>query len=225
MRIRMPVGLTKYTVASGTVYTSDANGVISTSVLADVADLLRAGGVFALGLQSARCAFIAPIAAELISIKAAAAAANGAITIAAQPKHPTKLQIRQVIVTAITAGTLTLVGIDARGNAITEVIDLAAAATITKSTAKAFAKLTSGTVAGLTGGGDGMLVICVGTALGLPRPAQCQALSVFKAGVSANGSGAPADEAVGTVDAVAGTIAPTTAADGIKCFEFWYQFA
>ena len=36
--------------------------------------------------------FSAPIAAELVSIKAAATPANGAITIAAQPDFPRKLQ-------------------------------------------------------------------------------------------------------------------------------------
>lgn len=222
MRLRMPLTLTKYTVSDGSIYTSDANGVISVTDFNDANDLKSAGGVFALGAVSYRAAFIAPPVADLTSVKAAAIAANGTITIVAQPKCPLKLQVRQVIVTAITAGTLTLVGIDPRGNAVTEVISLIAAVTQTLKTANAYAKLTSGTVAGLVGGGDGTLGLGVATDLGLPGPATFQSLVVFKEGVSATGSAAPVDEAVGTVDTVAGTVAPTTNADATKCFEFWY---
>lgn len=162
--------------------------------------------------------YSAPIAAELVSIKAAAIAANGAITVAGQPDYPRKLQVRQVIVTAITAGTLTLVGINPSGATITEVISLVAAATQTLTTANAYAHITSGPVAGLVGGGDGTLGIGVATALGLPLPAGFAGLNVFKENVD------NANEAVGTVDTVAGTVIPTTLPNATHNYDFFYSF-
>lgn len=168
--------------------------------------------------------FGAPIAAELISVKAAATPANGAITIAAQPDYPRKLQIRIVIgtttTTAITAGTLTLVGTNPQGQTITEFISLIQNASATLQTANAYAHLTSGTVAGYVASGSGTgntLGIGVSAQLGLPLPAGFTNLNVFKENVD------NADEVVGTVDYVAGTISPTTAPNATHNYSFWYS--
>lgn len=176
-------------------------------------------------LSSLQSRITSPIAAELVSIKAAATPANGAITIAAQPDYMRKLQVRIVLgtpgTTNITAGTLTLVGINNAGQTITEVISLVTAVTVTIVTTNCFAHLTSGTVAGYTASGSGTgntLGIGVGAALGLSVPSTFSGLQVFKANVD------NADEAVGTVDTAAGTITPTTAANGTHSYTFNYSF-
>ena len=186
--------------------------------------------------------YAAPIAAELISVKAAATPSNGTITIAAQPDYPRKLQIRIVIgtttTTAITAGTLTLVGTDVHGNTITEVVSLIAATSVTLQSFNAYAHLTSGTVAAYAASGSGTgntLGIGVSAQLGLPcapgsplaggtngvtsvanTSGGVSGLTVFKANVDA------ADEAVGTVDGAAGTISPTTAPNASHNYFFFY---
>jgi hypothetical protein len=168
--------------------------------------------------------FTAPIAAELISIKAAATPANGAITIAAQPDYPRKLQVRVVLgtpgTTNITAGTLTLVGTNAAGQTVTEVVSLVTAVTVTLQSANAYAQLTSGTVAGYVASGSGTgntLGLGVSAQLGLPLPAGFSVLNVFKENVD------NANEAVGTIDYVAGTVSPTTAPNASHNFDFWYS--
>lgn len=162
--------------------------------------------------------FGAPIAAELVSIKAAAIAAAGSITIAGQPDWPRKLQVRIVVTTPITVGTLTLTGISNTGQTVTEVISLVQASTITLQTANAYAHLTSGVVSTLTGGGDGTLGIGVSAQLGLVLPPGFTNLSVFKENVD------NANEAVGTVDTVAGTVSPTTAPNATHNYSLFYAF-
>jgi len=129
----------------------------------------------------------APIAAELISIKAAATPANGTITIAAQPDYARRLQIRIVIgtttTTAITAGTLTLVGVNASGQAVSEVISLIQNASATLQSTNTYATLTSGTVAAYAANGSGTgntLGIGVSAYLGLPLAPGWSNLTVYK---------------------------------------------
>jgi len=166
--------------------------------------------------------FTAPIAADLTTIKAAADVANGTITIAAQPDYPRKLQVRIVDAnSSISAGSLVLVGVGARGQAVTQTIALAGG-TRTVTTDDAYATLTSGTVSGLTGAASGdTLGIGPATALGLPglKTPVPTTFAVHKANVD------NANETVGTVDATAGTIAPTTAANGTHSYEFWFTQA
>lgn len=202
-------------------------------------------GIVTLGAGSSRQAtFEAPLPADLISIKAAATPANGAIVVAAQPPHARKLQVRVVIgtspTTAITAGTLTLVGTDQDGNAITEVISLITTASVTLKTAHAFASLTSGTVAGYTASGSGTgntLGIGLSNDFGVSGSSGVTTLTCVKAtkttttvtgGVTA-WSVVSADDVASTavVDSVARTIAPTTAPDasGLIDFQFTYTLA
>ncbi len=157
-------------------------------------------------------------AAELISVVAAVLPSNAALTIALQPDVARKLQVR--IVTGSTAGTLTLVGVDQNGNAATQAIDISSSGgTRTVITDKAYATLTSATISGGSGFA-GTVGIGVGAALGIPtnKTPAATAFSVYKAQV--NG----ADETVGTVDATAMTIIPTTAPDAAHSYAFWYNF-
>lgn len=166
--------------------------------------------------------YAAPIAAELITIKADAAVADGAIVVAAQPDFPRKLQVRITDAnSSISAGTLTLVGVGPSGEAVTEEVALTGG-TATKTTTYAYATVTSGTVAGLAGNeGADNLSIGVAAALGLPgcKTPASSAFAVYKADVE------NANEAVGTVDATAGTIVPTTAPNGARVFDFWYTYS
>jgi hypothetical protein len=174
--------------------------------------------------------YVAPIAADLISVSAAAAlSANGARTLIANSiSFPSKLQVRYTKGTNnITAGTIALVGTAPDGSAQTETISLICAASTTFKSTKVYATLASATVAALAGaGGSGdNLGIGVAVDLGLPVPAGATNFVVSKEGVSASGNAAkPTDETVGTVDTTAFSVAPTTAADGAKCFDFWYSY-
>lgn len=209
---------------SGTQYTIGADGTIANVNSGDVLALISVGWRYFGG--NSRCyRMSAPIAAELVSIKAAATPANGAVTIAAQPDFPRKLQVRIVIgtttTTAITAGNLAIVGIDASGNAISENVSLIQNASATVKIANAYAHVTSATVSGYAAAGSGTgntLGIGVAADLGLPLPVGFVDLVVYKSNVG------NADEAVGTVDATAGTISPTSAPNASRNYDFYYSF-
>lgn len=163
--------------------------------------------------------FSKPIAAELISIFADATMAAGALAlIANKPNVPCKLQVRLTCIGGISAGVVTLVGVGADGAALTQAIPLTGV-TRTVVTTDAYATLTSATITAMAGNvaGDHISIGCSG-ALGLPIPAGATGVSVHKATVDY------VDEAVGTVDATARTVTPTTAANGTREFEFWYKY-
>lgn len=219
---------------SGTSYTVASDGTISNVASLDVGSLLDAGwGLY--GLYSEKASFNSPLPADLISIKAAAAPANGAIIIAAQPPHARKLQVRVVDGgTHITAGALVLVGVDQDGNAITETISLIGTADRTTVSKWAYAKLTSGTVSALAGGGSSTLGIGLSNDFGVPTmsgpstPVNLACSKATKVTKVLGTSNVAADDvaATATVDATARTIAPTTApaASGLVDYEFSYTF-
>jgi hypothetical protein len=161
-------------------------------------------------------------AADLVSIVAALdPIADGALTIAAQPVVPCKLQVRIVDANNSVTGDVVLVGVGPSGEAVGQTIPLTGG-TRTVTTTQAYATLTSATVSGVAGAAAGDTIgIGASAAIGLPRqhtPAGGN-LTVYKA--SAN----DANEAVGTVDATAGTIVPTTAPNGTNDYDFWYRYA
>lgn len=181
--------------------------------------------------------FLAPLPADLISISAAALATNRALTIAAQPPQSRKLQIRQVIVTAITAGVLTIIGTDQDGNAVTEAISLIAAATQTLTSKWAYAGITSATVTALAGGGDGTLGLGLSNDFGVScGQGAVSNFAIVKAtkvittvtgGVTAWARAVTDDVAsTAVVDATARTVKPTTAPGvaGINDYEFTVSF-
>jgi len=159
-----------------------------------------------------------PAAAGTTDIVAGANLTNKSWTIAAQPDVPRNMVITIVDTTpSITAGVVTIVGVGAYGQAVTETFDCSAGAgTYTGNVA--FATVTSVTTssfATLGGSGDETLSVGSGAKLGLP----CYKLkAVYKA------CAAGANEAVGTVSTTYGTIAPTTPADGTSDFDFWFTY-
>jgi hypothetical protein len=225
---------------SGNQYTIASDGTISGVDQTDVASLLSAGWTI-FGINVAKASFNSPLPADLVSVVNAATPANGAVTIAAQPPHPRKLQYRIVIgtttTTAITAGTATIVYIDQDGNTITEVVSLIANASVTLKSKYACAKFVSGTIAAYAANGSG-----TGNTFGV-GVSNDFGVSTFQGGAGGQDlacvkatkitkvlgtSNTAADDVASTttVDQVARTIAPTTApaANGLVDFEFTYSY-
>jgi len=223
--------------SSGVSYTTASDGTISNVLSGDVISLLRAGWrLFSQDVK--RCFISSPLPADLISTVAAVTPSNVALTIAAQPPQPRKLQIRIVIgtttTTAITAGNLALVGVDQDGNVVSENISLIANASVTLKSANAYASLTSATVSGYVASGSGTgNTVGLGPSndFGLPGAAGVIDFAVVKSTKITKVLGTSniaADDvaSTGTVDAVARTFAPTTApaANGLVDYEFSYLF-
>jgi hypothetical protein len=166
----------------------------------------------------------APIAAELVSIVAAAAPTSlTPMTIAGQPDIPRKLQVRGVYSGAVANLVVNLVGVDGRGNAVTETVNVAAAVSTTFPTVNAYSVVTSVTPVGTTTNVT-TIGIGVGPALALLLPPSFSQLVVTKETVAATGTASMVHEATGTVDTVAGTVSPTSAPNGAKNFAFYYTF-
>lgn len=149
---------------------------------------------------------------------------NLTCTLAIQPDVPRKVN---VFITdansSVTAGFVTIVGVDAAGTAVQEIISIGGGGTKTYKSTYAYATITSIKTSGCVGIDAGTDKIAVGadSALGLPVPAGA-VLTVYKEAVAATSAGAAADEAVGTVDQVARSVDPTTAPNGVKALYFWY---
>lgn len=239
VKLKAQAGTNEFIGKSGAVYTTAADGSLTVDP-GDVLGLISIGcSLF--GTKTRQVLFEAALPADLISIKAAATPANGLITIAAQPVHARKFQIRIVIgtttTTAITAGTLTLVGLDQDGNLVTEVISLIANASVTLKSAHAFSALTSGTVAAYAAAGSGTgntLGLGVSNDFGVPTESGGNVLDFVcikatKATKVLGTSIVAADDVASTttVDSVARTVAPTTApaANGLVDFSFTVAYS
>lgn len=183
---------------------------------------LTTGGPSGSEVRSAHVRVTAPLAAAADNIVAAIdPVADGALTIAAQPDVPRKLTLTIVDADAsISAGIATIVSTGPSGESQTEVVSLTGGSAV-KTTTKAHGKIASITVSGVVGAAAGdTLSVGVSAALGLPgrKTPLAAGFAVHKANVD------QVDEAVGTVDATAGTIVPTTAPNGAKHFDFWYTY-
>ena len=212
---------------SGTNYTVGSDGTITGVNWQDVSPLLGAGFRFVSGFIT-KAVFLAPLPADLISVVAAVTPSDVALTIAAQPPHARKMQIRIVIgtttTTAITAGNLVLVGQDQDGNAVTETISLIENASTTVKSKWAYSSLTSATVSAYAANGSGTgntVGIGLSNDFGIPTApnvvdfAPIKATKIITTWVSATPawSRAVTDDTASsaTVDPVARTVAPTTA--------------
>lgn len=240
--LKAPAGLVgTVTGRSGSTYTVGSDGTITGVANTDVLPLIQAG-FLSFNSFVEKAVIRAPVVADLVSIVSAVTPTNVALTIAAQPPQARKLAIRVVIgtttTTAITAGTVTLVGVDQDGNALSEVISLVMTASTTLKSTSAFAKLTSATVAGYVASGSGTgNTIGLGCAadFGLPTAPNVVDFVLLKAtkitttitGAVTGVAVVAADDvaATATVDATARTVAPTTApSSGLIDFEFVYSY-
>jgi|SRR5579872_1338556 len=187
---------------------------------------------------------IAPLPADLVSVVGAVTPSNVALTIAAQPPHSRKLQIRVVVgtttTTAITAGNLALVGFDQDGNAISENISLVANASKTVVSAHAFSSLTSATVSayaangsgtgntvGIGGSNDFGIPTARGTISNFALVKAIKIITTWTPGTPAWSRAPTDDNAAGAaVDPVARTVNPTTAPGvaGINDYELTVSY-
>ena len=232
-----PAGMSGVVNGNAANYTIGSDGTITNVASGDVLALIRAG--FRLFSTFVDRVFIcSPLPADLISIVAAVTPSDVALTIAAQPPHARKLQIRIVIgtttTTAITAGTLTLVGVDQDNNAVTEVISLIENASATVKSAHAYAGLTSATVANYAANGSGTgntVGIGLSNDFGVPTAPGVVDFTLLKASKTTKVLGTStvtADDvaSTATVDTVARTVASTTvpAANGLVDYDFTYSW-
>lgn len=165
-----------------------------------------------------------PAAAEATAVACTlvvdATIANGvAMTIAAQPAYPCKLA---VIITdadsSISAGIVTIVGVDASGRAATETVSLTGGSAV-KSSANAYLTITSVTPSGLTGNtGADKVAIGHTNKLGLPVPTGFSNFSVYF--LQADGT----KEAVSSQDATYATFTPTTAPNAAHNYQVLYKY-
>jgi hypothetical protein len=208
------------TAASGTDATgaegTGATGADGTAATGDTA------GTNVAETRVGHVRYEAPIAAELISIVAAVDMANGVQILAAQPDFPRKLKITIVDANSSTsAGTVDVVGVGPSGEALSQLDLPLTGGSGNIVTDEAYATVTSITIKDLAGAAAGDTIsVGVQDALGLPgcnSPAS-SAFAVYKAAVD------NANEAVGTVDATAGTIIPTTACNAVRTYDFWYTY-
>jgi len=171
--------------------------------------------------RSGHVRYTNPPAADLVSIVTTLdPVADGALVLVSQPVVPCKLQVRIIDANNSVTGTVTLTGVGASGQGVTQAIPLTGG-TRTVATTDAYATLTSAVVSSTAGAAAGDSVsIGVAADLGLPaaRSPAPAGFIVYKASVD------DVNEAVGTVDATAGTISPTTAPDGVHDFDFWYRY-
>lgn len=239
MSIKMiaPAGVNGIVQGLGGNYTGASDGTISPVANSDVTPLLRAGWRF---YSPCTDNFLidSPVPADLTTTVNAVTPTNVALTIAAQPPQARKLQIRIVIgtttTTAITAGTLTLVGGDQDGNAVSETISLIQNASATLKSAWAYATLTSATVSGYVASGSGTgNTVGLGPSndFGVPTAPGVVDFAIIKASKITKVLGTSniaADDvaSTATVDAVARTIAPTTtpASGGLVDYVFTYSY-
>jgi hypothetical protein len=200
-------GIPEYAVGALTVG-ANVNGVTVQNTTTTVTPIVEAR----------QAIFLGPAVADLVAVVNAVLPADGVQVIVANSiDYARKLQVR--IVTGSTAGTLTLVGVGVNGQAVTQAIDISTAGgTRTVVTTHAYRSLTSATVSGInTPAGT----IGIGLGLGLALPTAQASVTAFGV-IGANVD--KVNEAVGTVDATAYTVEPTTAANGTRNYTFNYRF-
>lgn len=229
---RVPVGVANIGAelnlggtAGGVTYGNGA-GVVAVGTIQNHAAITPAGSVdntTATMNTETCCGFVryeGPLAAELVSIKAALQVADGACAIVGQPDYPRGLTVDLAAGAAITAGDLTIVGVNASGIPTTEVVSLITAVPVAIPTLNGFATVTSATVAGLAGGAGMTLSIGCAATMALPanRSPVPGTFDVYKTVVDG------ANEAVAGVNAVYGLVAPTTAANNAHNYDFFYTY-
>lgn len=116
------------------------------------------------------CFMGAPLLADVDRIVTAVDWGDGALTIAAQPATP--CNITAVLTDAndsVTAGILTITGVDPMGRTVVETLDLTDGKTLTGT--KIFASVTSAVISGTAGtvaAGTDQVTVGVGNVIGLP---------------------------------------------------------
>ena len=191
--------------------------------------------------------FLAPLPADTTSstpvLVTQVTPSNVALTLAAQPPQSRKLLVQIIIgtspTTAVTAGTCTLVGFDQDNNPVTEVVALACTVSTVFKTKWAYSSIASATVAAYAASGSGTgnkiaigqsndFGISTGAAVSnFARVKATKVITTVTGAVTGWARAVTDDNAAGaTVDAVARTVAPTTAPGvaGINDYEFTVSY-
>lgn len=207
-----------YSAQLGNQYTANAAGVIQVASN-DITAAVNAGWVFAFQ-EFRKETFTAPLVATVGKIVASAALTNGVLTIANQTDVSRPIAPRiDPGVSAITAGTLTLVYIANDGTTTTDTLTLVAALStpVTLSSSKGVLSLTSATVAGLVGGTSPKVQIDTNASLAVSLPPAALAFTeTFEAT-----DGVP--NTLGTASSF-GIVKPNTAPNGTHNYSLGYQY-
>ena len=164
----------------------------------------------------------APIAIEQITLLAATQIGNGPQNPLVIPSEPRNLSLK---ITeggaAVTAGSMVVTGLDQNGQVVSETFSMISAGSPLLVGTKCFSKINAPggiVMSGVVGGAAATTVsIGVGDKLGLVfQPGS--SVTVHKANVGNT------SEAVGTVSASNGTIIPTTVANAVHNYHFWYTY-
>jgi hypothetical protein len=209
---------------NGNTYTAAASGFISNVAPGDVSALIAAGCRFS-NLRIDWLGPFVPLAAAANRIVTSVAAANGGLTIAAQPDVPRPLAI---VLTpgaaAVTAGSLAVVYNNQQGVAITDTFSLVTGSgvNLTLNTTQGASHVTSAAITAFAGGSSPTIVIGTTASITLPLPGVFANLTVWKENVD------NADETVGTLtttgsvaaSTLTANIATTTAPNATHSFTF-----
>ena len=155
----------------------------------------------------------------IVSDVALSGLSAGVMTVAAQPDYPRVLRAFLTDANAsITSATITIVGLDASGEGITDVLAITAAGV--KDGVKAFAKVTSATWALVTGtltGSSDKIAIGVGKALGLPMVPG----GILPVLIKANFTNA---DDLATINQTYKTITIVGTLDATNLIEVWFRY-
>lgn len=234
VRMFAPTGIGGLIQAPNGTYVVGSDGVVTVNA-ADAQFLIGLGFQYAVTQKFTYTTPGAPVAQSATVTTASGALSNGTLAIT-QPDC--NRQIQAIVfpgTTSITAGTLTYVYTANDGTTQTDVLNLAMAsqaagvAGATLATTKGVERMTSMTVAGLSGGTSPTIEVGTNNFLGVPVPqrfADFAVLSEKKITPTAGTLGltVPSDETVPTTLITTGAlISPTSAPNGTLWLSFGYN--
>lgn len=208
------------TSASGTA----ATGSTAVTIGSGTATISSATATNTAISHSSQCAVGKPAIPETTAVActlvADANVANGvAMTVAAQPAWPCRLAV--IITdadTSISAGIITIVGVDASGRAATETVSLTGGSA-TRVSANAYSTITSITPSALVGNtGADKVAIGHSNKLGVPVPSGFTSFLGYFLQVDG------VKEAIAAQGATSATFTPTTPPDGTKSYTLMYTY-
>jgi hypothetical protein len=207
----------------GTVFAPVGSAATFLADASYAAELINMGCTGPATVSGRKVTFSIPPTADLISVKAAAAPANGPITIAAQPAQPCKLRVNIVVTSgSITNGILTLVGTDQNGKSQSRAYSIVTGVSAAFNTNECWMTLLPTTNIS-TLAFTGTITISIGqtSALGLPYDAAAALASLVVTKENVDGLD---DGPLFVVDTIAWSVIPHTAPNGVHNYEVYYNF-
>jgi hypothetical protein len=224
-----PSGIGGLIQAPNGTYTVASDGTI-TANSADVQYLVSLGFEFAVIDHRFFVFPGAPAIKNATVTVSSVALTSGTLTIAAQPDVPRQLAVVLDPSGTISAGTLTMVYTANDGTSQTDVLSLVATGLTTLTTTKGVERLTSATVAGVSGGSTPGIQVGTNNFLAVPVPPRFVdwALTSEKKITPTAGTlglSVPADEAIATLVVSSGALfSPTQVPDGTHGMSVGYTY-